>query len=393
MIDSPLHYFHHLLRREISELYWSSSIRQLATTMMVIFTPIYFYKLNYTIQQILWWFIVVYLIYTLTILLVAKIINYTGYELAMTISVPIYILFILALYLLPAYPSWFYLSALFSGLYKSFYWPAYHADFARFGSNKFRGEEIGFFTVITSLIEMLTPAVAGFILDWFSWEILFLVSSIIFAFSVIPMLKTRERVYVGQLSIRRFFRKMLSTQWRRDFWPHFGSGEEIVAQAIWPIFIFGIVDSYGLVGLLTTLSILASFAVFIYVGRLTDAESKTKMVKVTSWSVVTAWLVRTLAINWFLLFIADTIFKISRKSLGIPVTGLIYNRPQSEDEILEYVCYKEFVLSISKVILAFLCIVLFMITAKLYLAFVLASLFTLFYLFWREDNQLIVNLK
>ena len=108
MFLSPTGYLHHYLRKEVSELYWSASIRKLATSMLAIFATIYLYNLGFSIRQIALWHAVIYLSYAIFIFVSAKVINYIGYELCMAISIPFGIVIYFFYLMMPGHFYLFY---------------------------------------------------------------------------------------------------------------------------------------------------------------------------------------------------------------------------------------------------------------------------------------------
>ena len=69
MIDKTsnriLNFFPHHMRREIRELYVSTTILDFALAMILIFEPIYLYTIGYNLQEIILFFLLVYGIYFL----------------------------------------------------------------------------------------------------------------------------------------------------------------------------------------------------------------------------------------------------------------------------------------------------------------------------------------
>jgi hypothetical protein len=68
------------MRREIRELYVSTTILDFGLAMILIFEPIYLYTIGYTLRQIIFFFFLVYLIYFFILPLGASFAKHLGYE-------------------------------------------------------------------------------------------------------------------------------------------------------------------------------------------------------------------------------------------------------------------------------------------------------------------------
>ncbi|MEK7125471.1 MAG: hypothetical protein AAB880_01005, partial [Patescibacteria group bacterium] len=115
------------LSRQVSELFASNLIITLATAMVAIFEPIYLYVQGFSLVQILYFFLAVYVAYFLLVPLGAKFARNFGYEKAMYLASPFLIGYYAFLYLIPTGQEFVYLAVAALVLQKVFYWPAYHA--------------------------------------------------------------------------------------------------------------------------------------------------------------------------------------------------------------------------------------------------------------------------
>ena len=72
----------------------------------------------------------------------------------------------------------------------TFYWPSYHAYFARVGDDEHRGHQISAREAIVALIGVASPLLTGFLLVTFGPRIAFSASGLIVATSALPLLWT-----------------------------------------------------------------------------------------------------------------------------------------------------------------------------------------------------------
>jgi len=377
------HYLSHYLKRQLNELYVSTVILDFGSFALAIFIPIYFFKLGFSIRQIVLWYAVHYIFYALICPLTAKIVSKIGYEKSIAISIPLYAIFLFSVVMIGHLPWLFYFAAFFWAFDKSFYWLAYHADFARYSQAGAKGEEVGYLRVLIGLTGVVAPAIGGFILAKFGFAPLFALT-ILFAFaSLIPLLVTRELKIEEDYDFKRFFKVLASKDYRSDVIANMGHGADVIAQAVWPIFIFSVVADYRDVGILTTAVLFVTFALTLIAGKLSNKPQKTRMIKATSTGVAFSWFLKIFIYDWSTIFVIDSIYKVFRDTLEVPMQTLFYERPNG-NRILEYVVFREVVLSIGKIIVALACFTLLFFTDNLIYTFLLAGLFTLFHFFWKE---------
>jgi MFS family permease len=72
----------------------------------------------------------------------------------------------------------------------TFYWPSYHAYFARVGDDKHRGHQISAREAIVALIGVVSPLLTGFLLVTFGPRIAFGITAVVVATSALPLLWT-----------------------------------------------------------------------------------------------------------------------------------------------------------------------------------------------------------
>ena len=72
----------------------------------------------------------------------------------------------------------------------TFYWPSYHAYFARVGDDEHRGHQISAREAIVALIGVVSPLLTGFLLVTFGPRIAFGITAVVVATSALPLLWT-----------------------------------------------------------------------------------------------------------------------------------------------------------------------------------------------------------
>lgn len=372
-------YFANGLSRQVKELYWSTAILDFATSAVGIFEPIYLYTLGFSIQKIILFFIAVYTLYFFLAPLGGKFARSQGYEHSILFSSPFLILYYLSLFAIPYHPFFIASSVIALVLFKMLYWPGYHADFARFGEDGSRGKEISNLVVLSSIVAILGPAFGGVVIAAVGFKVLFIIVSFLILISNIPLLTTGEIFVPVPFSYKDAFRRLFRPDNRRRLFAYLGFGEELVAGLLWPIFIFLTVKEYSYIGFLISGSLLLATILTLYVGRVTDIQSKHEVLKVGVVFTFFTWLMRLLVISGIGIFITDVLYRISRRVVGIPLMVLTYEQAK-KTSVMKSIIFFQMALALGKAILGIVAfILLFFFPNSWIVIFVLGAAMTLLY--------------
>ncbi len=376
------------MKRQVKELFASTILVNLALSMVMIFEPIYLYKIGYSLQKIMLFYLITYLIYFLIMPLGGKFARKKGYELGMLLGTILFSLFYIGLFFIEQYPFLFYLVPFILALQKTFYWPAYHADFARFSDDSEEGREIGGLTMAVSLVYIIGPALAGFIILQWGFGALFTFATIIFLASNIPTLITKEEFAIKDFSYKDAYLRLISKKNRKSFIAYLGFGEELIVLVVWPVFISIIITDIFDLGLIITLATLITSIITLYIGRITDSRNKKSILSLGASFYSLAWFIRIFIINQLGVFFVDTLSRLSKNVIAVPLTAITYERAKSRS-IMKTVLFFEMSLVVGKLIALLLIYTsLFFITDEIFafkLTFILAGGMSLLYLLIDED--------
>ena len=377
------------MKRQVKELFASTILVNLALSMVMIFEPIYLYKIGYSLQKIMLFYLITYLIYFLIMPLGGKFARKKGYELGMLLGTILFSLFYIGLFFIEQYSFLFYLVPFILALQKTFYWPAYHADFARFSDDSEEGREIGGLTMAVSLVYIIGPALAGFIIIQWGFGALFTFATIIFLASNIPTLITKEEFSKKDFSYKGAYLRLISKKNRKSFIAYLGFGEELIVLVVWPVFISIIITDTFDLGLIITLATLITSIITLYIGRITDSRNKKSILSLGASFYSLAWFIRIFIINQLGVFFVDTLSRLSKNVIAVPLTAITYERAKSRS-IMKTVLFFEMSLVVGKLIALLLIYTsLFFITDEIFafkLTFILAGGMSLLYLLIDEVN-------
>lgn len=370
-------YFATKVRREIGNLYSSTAIGNLAQAMITLFEPIFLYQVvGLSLVQVLLFISSVYAFYIFLIPFGAKVASRYGYAHAIFFSIPFQILFWLCLLGSQYNIAFLYVAPLLFAIQKSLFWPAWHSTLARFSDGRQVAREFSMMYAIMSLMQILGPMFGGFLAVWLGAGSIFVVGSIIYLCSAIPLLATKEE-FVPKI-YRYYDTWDLYKKYLPRFLGYFGFGEELLVLVVWPIFIFTVISDYQDIGTMVTVATLIATGLSLLIGIYTDQHSKRNVMRIGSYFSVLSWLSRIPVVGPFGAFITDSVSRTSKSLVFIPMAALSYERAEST-HILPYIVGFEQMLAIGKLLAALIAIIVFATTGSFVAIFILGAIFSLLY--------------
>lgn len=376
-------FFARHLRREVKELYFSVAILDLAINMVALFEPIYLWqKADFSLVHILLFYLGVYGVYFFILPLGAKIARGYGFEHSILYSSPFLILYYLALFAIPFSP-WFIGAAIIAfAIQKTLYWPGYHADFAVYSNDGDRGREISNLAMVMSFTAVAGPFIGGILVHFFGFPVLFMIAAVAILASNVPLLSTKE-IFGPAKNFSYFgaYRRLANRDNISKFFAYLGYGEELIFMVVWPVFIFTIVKNNLSVGSLVAGATLLMMAILLYVGKLTDNGNKLSVLKGGVIVSVVSWIMRIFMATPFGVFAAETITRIGRTTVQVPLTTLTYERAR-KGSVMETVIQFEMSLIAGKILAAGILLLIFTAVPQEWfwnIAFGLAGVMTLLY--------------
>jgi MFS family permease len=379
----------HHMKRQVKELFVFTTLINFALALVTIFEPIYLYSIGYGLNSIMLFYLMVYVVYFLIIPLGAKFARAKGYELGMFIGSLFFIFFYIALFFVDTYPILFYIAPIIFAIQKTFYWPAYHANFARFSDHKEEGREISAMTVAASVVFIIGPVLAGFIISQWGYGALFTLASVIFIASNIPTLITKEDLKPTKFSYKGAYQDLFSKENRKSFLGYVGFGEELIAVIIWPVFISIVVSNMFDLGLLITATTFITTLAVFYIGKLTDSRNKRHILALGSYIYALSWFFRIFIVSTAGIFFVDTLSRLGKNVIAVPLIALTYEKAKEQEAdnkraVMSRILFFEMALIIGKfiAIIAIYSLTLFIGDEALAfkVTFILAGAMTLLYM-------------
>ncbi|MEK7072515.1 MAG: hypothetical protein AAB969_03005, partial [Patescibacteria group bacterium] len=236
--------------------------------------------------------------------------------------------------------------------------------------------------VLESIVYIIGPLVGGLILQFSNFNVLFVLVSILMILSNIPMLITREQFEPADFSYFRAYRRLFRRENLKKMFSFIGFGEELIVLTIWPIFIYIVVKDFLSLGILTSISILVTTIIFLYIGKVTDNGDSKGLLRFGVTLYFFSWLLRLVTRNILGIFLVDAYSRISKQSISIPMTAITYKKAH-DTSIMKTILFFEMSLVLGKIIAIILAIILLQFFTPGWNAlFILAAAMSLLYLFF-----------
>jgi len=382
-------FFARRLTMQVKELYSSTLILNFAISMVTIFEPVFIYLLfidkyglSKTLQLVMFFYLGVYVLYFLLLPLGAKFSRRFGFEHSIAVSTVFTALFYFSLFISSYNIYFIFLAIIFYALWKMFYWPAYHSDFALFSVDGEHGRQISNLIVLESMVYIVGPLIGGFILKFSNFNILFIVASILMILSNISMLITKEKFEPADFSYFGAFTRLFKRENLKKLLALVGFGEELIALTIWPIFIYVALKDFLGLGVITSVSIFVTTIIFLYIGKMADKNDGRWLLKFGVILYFFSWLLRLVTRSVLGVFLVDAYSRVSKQAISIPVTAMTYKRAHNTS-VMKTILFFEMSLVLGKIITIIATIILLQFfTPGWNSVFILSALMTLLYLFF-----------
>ena len=388
-------YFNKSLSKGFIRLYTGKTIVMTASAMLGIFLPIFLYNLfDKNFQAVVIYYGSGYLFYGITVSFGVKFLNKFGFRNALRVSVILGMIFYIIFYFIDQnnFKYLIPLSLLILVFYRLLYWLPYHVNFAKFTNKKTRGRQVSVIEATRSVLGVFIPLIAGLILTYFNFDVLFVIAIILYFASGIPYLtipRTRERFV---WTFRETWKQFFSKKRRKTVLAYMADGSEnIVGIVVWPIFIYQLLDgNYFKVGAISTLIIAISVIAQLFLGKYIDLKAKKE--KVLKWGSLLysfGWLVKIFISTTFQIFVVGAYHSITCIFLRTPFDALTYEISADQEHYVdEFTVLREMSIQFGRVLMV-ISIILISFYFAIQWVFVLAALASIvFNLLEKKNNKI-----
>lgn len=331
---------HHLFRlkyTELNEIYTVMAFRSFVVSLIGIFVPIYLWNLHYSLAEILFFELLIYLGEGLLEIPMAHLNARFGPKHLIAASMPVMVVHFLLLWTIPNYHWNIFFVAFTASLATALFWQAYHWDFSRSKHALKASSEVASIVILSSMAGATAPFLGGFISDQFGIGYVFMLVSFLLVFSIIPLFKTKE-LHVPQ---RIDFNRLKLAKIRNDLISYAGlASQGIVGMVIWPIFVYLIVRTYQNVGLATSGALLLSLFFTYILGKKADQGKRRAYLKTGSLLMSLVYFIKVIATTIFHVFSLDFFSNLANSFFYAPFVSEYYLHADEESRS-EYIIVME----------------------------------------------------
>ncbi len=384
--------YHYLLNKELTEIYITHSMRSFAISMVGIFVPIFFLERSFSFFSVLMFYLIQSIVQIILYVFGSKIPSKIGIKHSILLSMP----FLISFFILSNNVTYFQsfmqdyaiiaiLSIIFS-IAMFLYWFSFHVDFVKFTNSKTEGQQIGTLQALTTFFSVLGPLFGGLIITYYSFNVLFIITSTILFLATFPLFMSKEIKVDLEYKTKNIFKFEKPT--RNIFFFAEGARQES-ALVFWPIFLFFISIQISSLGLLysSTNLLLAIFSVFV--GKVSDVFNKSLLMRIGSIVHAISLIARTFFRSLFMIFSIQSIGAISFPFLAIPYTSIMYNHARKVGIAL-FIINREMFFHLGRIFAIVLCLVVYAFTSPetaLVVSIFFGSICAVIMSYSREDSE------
>lgn len=366
------------------------SLNGFAMSFVVIFVPIYLFDLGYSFKMVMAWMMIHHANLLLFAFVTVKISNKIGLVHSLHIRFGLLLTyFLLLLFWLKDAPILFFIIPIISGAESAFYWIPLNILFIRNTKEESMGKSMSKFFVVPKALSMVGPLAGAFIAMQYGFNILFVFTMFLLFFTFLPILSLRSEKTSFVFSKEKF--KEIWQKNKQYFVPEIIDNLAEDAMALWTIFIFLQLASILEVGIIGTITSVASLFFTLTLGRLTDQWDKHKLIKIGAFLVSIVWVINftigEFFPNQYLFYIATIFAALSLKVFLVPYSSLMYNQARKDDA--QFLVLREIPTVLGRLILFSMAILL-----HNYLPLIFLFVGIIFIYFWfldtRKLNEVIV---
>jgi len=368
---------------ELKELYIFSVLFAMASALISIFEPVFFYKEGFSLSTIALYYALHYTLYLFLLPVGAKFVARFGLERSLSWSMPIFVLYFLMLAALPHFTDLFWIAWIVLAFFKVLYWPAYHTTLTKFGESGNRGTELSWIFAINNGVGVLGPLVGGIIIVTLGFPVLFIIAASLSLLAMFPLLRTKERYRVTKFEYDDPWRELFGRRNRRMLWASFGWVENLVDLVFWPIFMFIVLGSADKLGYIASFNVLLMVLFGFVIGEYSDRVPRRQVLRMHVPFLLLSYLFRPLAGSPFRILLTESLGKTSYIGVRLPMMHK-YFTAASRTSPLRYMVAVEMSVALAKMIGSWAFVYLLAVTLPytgLTAVFIIAAMMTLFYLF------------
>jgi len=272
-----------------------------------------------------------------------------GFSAAFMLSFLAYAVELIALRFSAADPQWLWLALPADGVATGLMWGGFNTLLSKGARRSRMGKDLGFLQVLLNMTWLVAPALSGFIIYVFGYEIVFSIGVAMVAFGsllsfFIDFPQEKDSISFKELAFwmgdGHFFKLGVSI---------IGKSIYDYALYIWPLYVFLILGNTEKVGIVYSLSFLASMIMSLFIGIQLDHEIKKRPFIISGGILSFLWLIRSSIFNFWSIAAIDAADKITGNFHWLFFDRILMNRGKGR-EAFSYFTYREMIASFGSLI-------------------------------------------
>lgn len=324
---------HHVLHKmtmtkeDLEELYVSSSLRAFATGIVGVFIPIYLYRQNWRLEDIMFFYMLVFAYSFLTAKLLGIYSSKYGAKHLMAVSFAFSFASLAFLSIDTSVLMVFCLVAPLYALSESAFWISQHIILAETKGSGHVGETVAKFNIFVGLAAAAGPLIGGIVGQHYGLRATFVACLVILFLALWPLFVTRDRLVSGKFNIKKLAQKK---EILNDM-VIVGTGSIANASiiALWPIFIYKVTGGLIKTGLIVAISLVATTLACWMAGKLNDNKKGRRARKTGSIIAFLAPMIMVISPTVIAVAIGSILGRVAQMLYVVPRSASMISRAES----------------------------------------------------------------
>ena len=292
------------MNRSLKSLYFTTSILNFGLSLMGIFLPVYIFQLTGNFYYLPAFYGIASLTAAIALLLSPKFLPRLGAARSVLLANVFRVVNLAFLLAAPRFLPALWAAAVFEGLIFPTFWVTFHSVFTSTGKDGTFGHNIARMGVLVSVASALAPFFGGLVVSAFGFPVLYGVGMVLILLSTIPVVWIGDHLGFRDIPPGQILRETFSPAWRPILTGFFGNRLEIMfATLVWPIFVFGALNSFTSLGAITSVFAVVGVLFMVVAGRAVDKIGSRRILPIGAVLLVPFWLLTgfTSSAVWFAL--------------------------------------------------------------------------------------------
>jgi len=364
---------------KLNKIYASETIRNFTLSLIEIFIPIYLLQLNYSLTQVLFFYVIASLAHIALAIPVGKFGARYKFTSAIFLGVPFQVLFFVLLFTLESQVWPLFLLAIVKEIGGTFYWVGRHVYLAQYTEDHKRGTQLGVGQIFNSIFSLPSPIIGGLVLTFYGIQPLIIIVLILLAISVIPLFLIREEKKLASFDLKYLF----TGQTIKNSLLFMNHGvDNVMAAIIWPMYVFfAILTQYVALGFITFLSKFFSLISNYAVGKWFD-KSGGIVLRIGGALTFFVWIGRFFSTLNFHVYLTDSVQGFTQQMIQIPFNASSYALAKKIN-VIHFIVFREILIHCGKLV----ALIVLIIVNDLKLSLIIGLVYSLGYVFLQFSRK------